>query len=360
MIRILGIFIFLTSALAGRAADHIVWYPKARTFDLEVRGMPLEKFLGLVRAETGWEVMVEPGLDRKVGGKFKNKRAADALRLLLGRTRFALLPREEGGTRLKVYSGSARKATRSVDAVLVEAFREDLAELPKEDDGRLLTVRVKVHYLQSKFASLKADPKLTNLRPLIAGVNEIWRPAGVRFSIGVPKSMKPADRDAEKTYADLFKPDVTPNVVRQFLGKTVHRLLPNLADRGKVIHIVVVHTMPQGFGAVYLPAKGMVIMPQVKYAELVTEGGVWKNGSDVFFAQSNVLAHEFGHALSLKHVAIQGNLMIDGTLRVGTGVGPGSDLAADQIAAARKQAFTGGPFVPGINPKPAPKPESKD
>ena len=181
-----------------------------------------------------------------------------------------------------------------------------------------------------------------------------------RFSMGVPKSMKPADRDAEKTYADLFKPDVTPNIVRQFLGKTVHRLLPNLPDRGKVIHIVVVHTMPQGFGAVYLPAKGMVIMPQVKYAELVTEGGVWKNGSDVFFAQSNVLAHEFGHALSLKHVATQGNLMIDGTLRVGTGVGPGSDLNVGQIAAARKQAFTGGPFVPGINPKLTPNPEPKD
>ena len=64
--------------------------------------------------------------------------------------------------------------------------------------------------------------------------------------------------------------------------------------------------------------------------------------------------------MPLKHVTTQGNLMIDGTLRVGTGVGPGSDLNVDQIAAARKQAFTGGPFVPGINPKPAPKPEPKD
>ena len=45
MIRMFGIFILLTAALTGRAADHIVWYPKARTFDLEVRNMPLEKFL---------------------------------------------------------------------------------------------------------------------------------------------------------------------------------------------------------------------------------------------------------------------------------------------------------------------------
>jgi hypothetical protein len=357
IIRILGILVLLTAALAGRAADHIVWYPKARTFDLEVRGMPLEKFLGLVRAETGWEVMVEPGLNRKVGGKFRNKPAADALRLLLGRTRFALLPRVEGGTRLKVYAGNARKATRAVDAVLLEPFGEQLAEIPEVDDGRLLTLTVKVHYLKSNFASLKADPKLTNLQPLIAGVNEIWRMAGIRFSMGIPKSMRPASRDAEKTYADLFKPDATPNVVRQFLPKPIHRLLPDLPDRGKVIHIVVVHTMPQGFGAVYLPAKGMVLMPQVKYAELVTEGGVWKNGSPVFFAQSNVLAHEFGHALSLQHVAIQGNLMIDGKLREGSGVGPGSDLTANQIVAARKQAYTGGAYVPGINPKSKPAPK---
>ena len=73
------------TALPLRAADHIVWYPKARTFDLEVRNMPVEKFLGMVRAETGWEVMIEPGMNRVVGGKFKNKPAADTMRLLLGR-----------------------------------------------------------------------------------------------------------------------------------------------------------------------------------------------------------------------------------------------------------------------------------
>jgi len=206
--------------------------------------------------------------------------------------------------------------------------------------------------MRSKFPALKGDPKMTDLRPLIAGVNEIWRKAGVRFTVTGGKSIQAASLDAEKTYADLFKPGVTDAVVRQLFGKTIYKLLPDFPDRGRVIHIVVVHTMPLGYGALYMPSKGVVLMPQIKYAELVMDDGVWKNGSKVFFAQSNVLAHEFGHALSLKHVAEQGNLMIDGTLRQGTGVGPGEELTAEQIAAARKQAFTGGPYVPGINPKP--------
>ena len=357
MIRFPAILLLIVTALPLRAADHIVWYPKARTFDLEVRNMPVEKFLGMVRAETGWEVMIEPGLNRVVGGKFRNKPAADTMRLLLGRTRFALLPRLDGGTRLKVFSGSIRSATRQVGEVLLEAFQESLNDIPDVDDGRLVTLQVKVHYLKSQFPAINADRKLTNLRPLLSGSNEIWRQAGIRFSMRAPEPMRLVDRDAEKTYADLFKPELTADVVRQFLPKAIYRMLPNLPDRGKVLHMVVVHTMPQGYGAVYLPGKGVVFMPQVKYAKLISKDGVWKNGSDHFFMQSNILAHELGHALSLRHVVTQGNLMIDGTLREGSGVGPGLSLTKQQIAQARKQAFTGGPFVPGINPKPVPKPE---
>ncbi len=352
MTRALAILALLVAGWTVRAADSLVWYPKARTFDLNIMSMPLEKFLGMVRAETGWEVMVEPGLTRKVSGKFRDRRASSVLRLMLGQTRFSLQTRTKGGTRLKVYAGNARRATQAVAAVKVEAFAEPVKELPAEDDGRLLNLEVKVHYMRSKFPALKGDPKMTDLRPLIAGVNEIWRKAGVRFTVTGGKSIQAASLDAEKTYADLFKPGVTDAVVRQLFGKTIYKLLPDFPDRGRVIHIVVVHTMPLGYGALYMPSKGVVLMPQIKYAELVMDDGVWKNGSKVFFAQSNVLAHEFGHALSLKHVAEQGNLMIDGTLRQGTGVGPGEELTAEQIAAARKQAFTGGPYVPGINPKP--------
>ena len=94
-------------------------------------------------------------------------------------------------------------------------------------------------------------------------------------------------------------------------------------------------------------------MAEVTYADLWTKGAVWRNGSPFLFAWNKALAHEFGHALSLPHVATQGNLMIDGKLRKGGGVGPGSKLTAKQILAARRQAFTGGPFVPGLNPRPA-------
>jgi len=350
----IGIFIILAwmTGLQVAAADYVIWYPKARSFDLSVKSMPLKKFLGMIRAETGWEVVMEPGLTQVVDGQFRNRSAPETMRAMLGRTRFSLLPRAQGGTRLKVYSQTSRGATQAVEEVLLEAFRESPVQALPEDDGRLLTLPVKVHYVKSQFAALNADSKMTNLRPLFAGVNEIWRRGNIRFTLGVPKTMVLQDQDAERTYANLFKPEVTPAVVRQFMARTVYTMLPDLPDRGKVLHLIVVHTLPQGYGAFYMPSKGMVVMAQVKYADLVAKGGVWKNGSDVFFAQSNVLAHEFGHALSLKHVATQGNLMIDGVLREGSGTGPGTALTQKQVQSARKQAMTGGPYVPGINPKP--------
>ena len=36
------------------SANQVVWHPKARTFDLRVKDVPLEVFLGMVKAETGW------------------------------------------------------------------------------------------------------------------------------------------------------------------------------------------------------------------------------------------------------------------------------------------------------------------
>ena len=59
MTRALAILSLLVAGWTVRASDSLVWYPKARTFDLNIMSMPLEKFLGMVRAETGWEVMVE-------------------------------------------------------------------------------------------------------------------------------------------------------------------------------------------------------------------------------------------------------------------------------------------------------------
>ena len=97
-----------------------------------------------------------------------------------------------------VYSGNLKSATRRVGEVLLEPFGESLNDIPNVDDGRLVTLQVKVHYLKSQFPAINADHKLTNLRPLLSGSNEIWRQAGIRFSMDVPKSMPGIDlRDTE-------------------------------------------------------------------------------------------------------------------------------------------------------------------
>lgn len=340
IILVIGIF-----GMAHAWANQVVWHPKARTFDLRVKDVPLEEFLGMIKAETGWEVKVEPGLKQLISGKVRNKPAADAIRFMLGQVRFAYLPRTQGGTRLLVFAGDTRSATQEVAAV------ERAADGVPNPDESVVRLPVEVLYLKSRYVSINADSKMLNLRPLFAGANEIWGQGKVQFAPGRPQQLSPADASAEKEYADLFKPNVPAAYVRLHQSRILHRMIPNFQDRGKVFRIIVLYTMPDAFGAVYMPSKGVVLMPQVKFAGLIDKGGVWKDGSPVFFAQSNILAHELGHALGLPHVATQGNLMIDGRLREGGGVGPGTNLSAKQVEAARVQANTGGPRVPGINPK---------
>ncbi len=341
--------IALLVCLYAEGADSLVWHPKARTFDLNFRERPLNEFLGYIKSETGWEVKVEPGLSQLVDGKFRGKPAADAIRLMLGGTQFKLVPRIQGGTRLTVYSGNIKAATQEVQSVVQDAaaFEETLIE------GELqITLPVKIHYFKSKYASINADPNATDLRPLFAGMNEIWEVANLRFLLNQPELIRADDASAEREYANLFKPGVPKAYVRQHQSRILHKVLPDMPDRGKAFHIVLIYTMPDAFGAVYLPAKGVILMPQVKFAKLIDPNGVWKDGSPVFYAQSNILAHEMGHALSLNHVVTQGNLMIDGRFREGLGIGPGVDLSLEQVEKARNQAKTKGPYVPGVNPKP--------
>ena len=212
------------------SANQVVWHPKARTFDLRVKNVPLDKFLGMVKAETGWEVKMEPGLQQIVSGKFRDKPAADAIRLMLGRVRFALLPRVEGGTRLLVYAGNTRGATRTVEAV-EQATTDD-----GDPDETLFHLPVKIHYLKSRYVSINADAKLTNLRPLFAGANEIWGQGKVRFVPGRPEQLLSADVAAEKEFADLFKPSVPSAYVRLHQSRILHRMIPDFPDRRKVFH----------------------------------------------------------------------------------------------------------------------------
>ncbi len=111
----------------ANAADSVVWHPKARTFDMNVRAMGLEQLLGVIKAETGWEVLVEPGLEGRVAVKFRNKPAADAMRLLLDDKRFSLVPRAKGGTQLTVYARNRRGATQAVAAAMLAMGRSLLA-----------------------------------------------------------------------------------------------------------------------------------------------------------------------------------------------------------------------------------------
>ena len=51
---------------------------------------------------------------------------------------------------------------------------EQAAAVDENPDEALIHLPVKIHYLKSRYVSINADAKLTNLRPLFAGANEIW------------------------------------------------------------------------------------------------------------------------------------------------------------------------------------------
>ena len=91
---------------------------------------------------------------------------------------------------------------------------------------------------------------------MFAGANEIWGQGKVRFVPGRPEQLLSADVAAEKEFADLFKPSV-PSAYVSHQSRILHRMIPDFPDRRKVFRIIVMYTMPDAFGAVYMPKKGV-------------------------------------------------------------------------------------------------------
>lgn len=112
----LGLFaLVLHFSFAAQAADSLDWRTDKDSVDADISSWSLLKTLESISEATGWQVYVEPGTQRTISTKFKDRSRDRALDLLLGNLGRALLPGTNGGPpRFLVFRNAQRDATRLV------------------------------------------------------------------------------------------------------------------------------------------------------------------------------------------------------------------------------------------------------
>lgn len=100
--------------LPASGADKLDWKAAENRVSADIDSLELETLLRRVSAAAGWEVYVEPGIQHTVSTKFSDLKAEEALRRLLGKLNYALVPQTNGPPRFLVFNTAPGDATRLV------------------------------------------------------------------------------------------------------------------------------------------------------------------------------------------------------------------------------------------------------
>ena len=210
---------------------------------------------------------------------------------------------------------------------------------PALQAAELIRVPLHIHYLKSSVPEINAPMDKVDIKELLKEANQIWKPADIQFFIKEENVIQ-ADEKAAKAYAGLF--GLEKIAFQTQSNRQLDRAIPELKE--PVFHVVLLHTMPLGFGGRYFPDRGFVLLPQMKYAKYSNSPtGKFPDGTTERPQQGRVLAHELGHAMSLMHGKLENNLMTSGPQA--RGVKRGTGLVEKQILGARKIASRGRPFL---------------
>jgi hypothetical protein len=104
------VFLCLLGECFG-AEKEITWNSFRKHLGLNVKNTTLVEVLGGIQRETGWQVRMQPGLNRPVSAKFKPKPLGEALRLLLDDLSFTLIARPGEPGKLEVHLAKANVET---------------------------------------------------------------------------------------------------------------------------------------------------------------------------------------------------------------------------------------------------------
>jgi hypothetical protein len=113
---VLALFSLLLFSLATaiRAEDFLQWNTSGKSVSARFEDAPLSKVLERIAAASGWQIYIEPGFDRSVSVRFRDRSPGEALLQILSDMNFALIPQPAGPARLYIFRTSVNQATQEI------------------------------------------------------------------------------------------------------------------------------------------------------------------------------------------------------------------------------------------------------
>jgi subtilisin family serine protease len=209
--------LLLALAGLGQAADSLTWRADKQLVDAHIESWKLPRLLQEIAATTGWQVFLEPDTDQPVAAKFKGLPPGEALRLLLGKLNFALLPQSDSPAKFFVYRTSIQDATHLIrppaklstgepipDELVVrlkDGSPESIDELARKLGGKVVGKIEDLDAYRLKFedeAAAKAARAKLGVEESVQGVDSNYyaeRPTQtdpLALSSGLPFHLRPA------------------------------------------------------------------------------------------------------------------------------------------------------------------------
>jgi hypothetical protein len=108
---IIALAFLVFSSVGARGAESLNWSTNENRVSADIESVPLMRLLEGVAQATGWQVYVESNVTADVSVKFKDLPTGEALRFLLGKLNFALVPQTNASPRFYVFQSSQENAT---------------------------------------------------------------------------------------------------------------------------------------------------------------------------------------------------------------------------------------------------------
>ena len=113
---LLTLLVCATTLLRAAETNSLVWQADRDQISADIHGEALWPLLEDIAHQTGWHIFVEPGANHDASVKFRDLRAGEALRKLLGNLNYALVPQTNGPQELYVFTTTMHNATLPVAA----------------------------------------------------------------------------------------------------------------------------------------------------------------------------------------------------------------------------------------------------